>query len=211
LSTVAFLESCILYIHYYIKYQGNAVKRNFSKLWTGKKCDWISDINSGHLAASWVFWLFIGRFRLHNFLINTYISFAFVQIIPKEAMSFTKYSSLLLFFVFLILLTLANKYLFEIHQYGSGLAIWQVFVMSFLEIMLLISIIFSFLSAKEFCNIFRELFKIFYWSMVENSMDGSAIVVFSCREKTQINIRVDLYFIFAIIKSVVINTSILGA
>ena len=101
------------------------------------------------LAASWVFWLFIGRFRLHNFLINTYISFALVQIIPKDAMSFTKYSSLLLFFLFLILLTLANKYLFEIHQYGSGLAIWQVFVMSFLEIMLLLSIIFSFLSSKE--------------------------------------------------------------
>jgi hypothetical protein len=101
------------------------------------------------LVASWVFWLLIGRFRLHNFLINTYISFAFVQIIPKEMMSFTKYSSLLLFLIFLVLLTLANKYLFDIHQYGSGLAIWQVFVMSFLEIMLLFSIILSFLSTKE--------------------------------------------------------------
>jgi len=101
------------------------------------------------LAASWLFWLFIGRFRLHNFLINTYISFALVQIVPKDMMLFSKYSSLILFFVFIALLTLANRYLFDIHQYGSGLAIWQVFVMSFLEIMLLISIIFSFLSAKE--------------------------------------------------------------
>ena len=101
------------------------------------------------LAISGAFWLLIGRFRLHNFLINTYISFALVQVIPKDAMSFNKYSYLLLFFILITLLTLINKYLFDIHQYGSGLAIWQVFVMSFLEIMLLISIIFSFLSTKE--------------------------------------------------------------
>ena len=108
------------------------------------------------LAASWVFWLFIGRFRLHNFLINTYVSFALVQIIPKDIMSFTAYSSLLLFFISIILLTLANKYLFDIHQYGSGLAIWQVFVMSFLEIMLLLSIVFSFLPDKEILKYISE-------------------------------------------------------
>ena len=71
-------------------------------------------------------------------------------------MSFTKYSSLLLFLIFLILLTLANRYLFDIHQYGSGLAIWQVFVMSFLEIMLLISIILSFLPIKEILQYVSE-------------------------------------------------------
>ena len=101
------------------------------------------------LAISWVFWLFVGRFRLHNFLINTYISFALVQIIPKDMLSFSAYAFLILFFIFIVLLTMANKYLFDIHQYGSGLAIWQVFVMSFLEIMLLLSIIFYFLPTKE--------------------------------------------------------------
>ena len=101
------------------------------------------------LAISGLFWLLIGRFRLHNFLINTYISFALVQVIPKDIMSFSKYSFLLVFFILIVLLTLINKYLFDIHQYGSGLAIWQVFVMSFFEIMLLLSIISSFLSVKE--------------------------------------------------------------
>lgn len=101
------------------------------------------------LAISGLFWLLIGRFRLHNFLINTYISLALVQVIPKDVMSFSKYSFLLAFLILIVLLTLINKYLFDIHQYGSGLAIWQVFVMSFLEIMLLLSIISSFLSVKE--------------------------------------------------------------
>lgn len=101
------------------------------------------------LAASAIFWLLIGRFRLHNFLINTYISFALAQIIPKNVMSFNKYSYLLLFLILIVLLTLINKYLFDIHQYGSGLAIWQVLIMSFLEIMLLLSIIFSLLPPKE--------------------------------------------------------------
>jgi hypothetical protein len=101
------------------------------------------------LAISAIFWVLIGRFRLHNFLINTYISFAIVQIIPKEAMAFNKYSYLLIFLISVALLTLINKYLFDIHQYGSGLSLWQVLVMSFLEVVLLLSIIFSFLSAKE--------------------------------------------------------------
>jgi len=114
------------------------------------------------LAASWVFWLFIGRFHLHNFLINTYISFALVQIIPKEVASFSIYSLIILFFAFIVLLTMANKYLFEIHQYGSGLAIWQVFIMSFLEIMLLLSIIFYFLPTKEILQFISKNYLVYF-------------------------------------------------
>ena len=103
------------------------------------------------LAVSAVFWVLIGRFRLHNFLINTYISFALVQVIPKDVMSFNKYSYLLAFLILIVLLTLINKYLFDIHQYGSGLSLWQVLTVSFLEVMLLASIIFSFF--PEGCSI----------------------------------------------------------
>ena len=75
------------------------------------------------LAISGLFWLLIGRFRLHNFLINTYISLALVQVIPKDIMSFSKYSFLLVFLILIVLLTLINKYLFDIHQYGIYLLI----------------------------------------------------------------------------------------
>jgi hypothetical protein len=96
-----------------------------------------------------IFWLIIGRFRLNNFLINIYISFALVQVIPEGILSFTKYPSLLAFLVLLIFLTLVDRYLFDIRQYGSGLATWQVFLMGFLEVVLLLSIIFSFLPSKD--------------------------------------------------------------
>lgn len=101
------------------------------------------------LVLSTLFWLLIGRFRLHNFLINTYISLALVSAIPQDVMDFNKNSHILLFLIFVTFLTLMNKYLFDIHQSGSGLAIWQVFVMSFLEVVLLLSIIFSYLPAKD--------------------------------------------------------------
>ncbi|KKP94787.1 MAG: hypothetical protein US25_C0061G0005 [Candidatus Moranbacteria bacterium GW2011_GWE1_36_7] len=101
------------------------------------------------LVLSTIFWLLIGRFRLHNFLINMYISLALLSVIPSNVMSFSKNSSIILFLIFVILLTLMNKYLFDIHQSGSGMALWQVFLMSFFEVVLLLSIIFSFLPAKD--------------------------------------------------------------
>ena len=101
------------------------------------------------LAFSAVFWLLIGRFRLHNFLINIYISMAILYVVPQDVMVFSKNASILIFLIFLVLLTLMNKYLFDIHQSGSGMALWQVFLMSFLEVVLLLSIIFSFLPTKD--------------------------------------------------------------
>ncbi|EKD46574.1 MAG: hypothetical protein ACD_67C00168G0003 [uncultured bacterium] len=101
------------------------------------------------LVLSTIFWLLVGRFRLHNFLINIYISIAILQVIPDDLLSFSKNSSVLFFLISVVLLTLLNKHLFDIHQSGSGLALWQVFLMSFFEVVLLLSIIFSFLPVKD--------------------------------------------------------------
>ncbi|HEX8974674.1 MAG TPA: hypothetical protein VF817_04275 [Patescibacteria group bacterium] len=104
------------------------------------------------LLISTVFWLLVGRFRLHNFLINIYISFALLQVVPTSGTSgiaFVKDNPIIVFLIFVVVLTLMNKYLFDIHQAGSGLAIWQVFVMSFMEVVLMLSIIFSYLPAKQ--------------------------------------------------------------
>jgi len=101
------------------------------------------------LVASTIFWLLIGRFRLHNFLINTYISYALLQVLPKEILTFTPNAPVLVFLIFIVILTLMNKYLFDIHQSGSGLAIWQVYIMSTLEVLLVLSIIISLAPAKD--------------------------------------------------------------
>lgn len=101
------------------------------------------------LLLSLLFWVLIGRFRLHNFLINVYISSAMLMVVPKEAMQFSKYAPVILLLIFVVFLTLMNPYLFDIHQSGSGLALWQVLVMSFLEVGLVMSILLSFLPAKD--------------------------------------------------------------
>jgi hypothetical protein len=101
------------------------------------------------LVASTIFWLLIGRFRLHNFLINVYVSYALLQVLPKELLAFTPNAAVLLFLIFIVVLTLMNKYLFDIHQQGSGLAIWQVYIMSALEVVLVVSIIISLMPTKD--------------------------------------------------------------
>lgn len=101
------------------------------------------------LVLSTIFWLLIGRFRLHNFLINIYISLALLRVVPRDIMAFSQNSSVLVFLIFVVLLTLMNKYLFDIHQSGSGMALWQVFLMSFFEVILLLSVVISFLPIKE--------------------------------------------------------------
>ncbi len=101
------------------------------------------------LLASAIFWVLIGRFRLHNFLINMYISLAILYVIPPDLMSSSRHTPVLAFLIIVVLLTLLNKYLFDIHQQGSGLALWQVFLMSFFEVVLLLSIIISALPIKD--------------------------------------------------------------
>lgn len=96
-----------------------------------------------------IFWVLIGRFRLHNFLINTYISFVGIQVMPKDVLKLNDYMPVILFLLFIVILTLLNQYLFDIHQVGSGLALWQVFVMSFLEVGMLVSIILPYIPSKE--------------------------------------------------------------
>lgn len=113
------------------------------------------------LLVSGVFWFFIGRFHIYDFLVNIYVSLAFLHVIPRDMIVFSKYSYLFIFFIFVILLTLLNKYIFCIHQYNNKLVTWKVFVMSLLEIMLLLSITFSFLANTEALKYISEKYLVY--------------------------------------------------
>jgi len=97
---------------------------------------------------SLLFWLLIGRFRLHNALINIYIAFAILQVSNGLSSSLGKFSPLIIFLALVVFLTMVDSKLFEIHLSGSGLSIWQVLVLSFLEAGLLFSIILTILPEK---------------------------------------------------------------
>ena len=93
--------------------------------------------------VSFVYGMLIGKYRLMTVLINTYVSFAIISVVPHKI--FPDYTmELLAFFIILILLTVFNKRFFDLSFTGSGSSfLWRVFSMSFLQIVLLLSITFS--------------------------------------------------------------------
>lgn len=115
------------------------------------------------LAITVAFWLLVGRFRLHSVLINIYISFALVWAIPADFIGKNSTLSIMLFLIGIVLLTLMGKYTFDIHLSGSGLAYWQIFVMSFLEIGLITSLMVFFVGDK-FLLKFVSKDALFYFS-----------------------------------------------
>ncbi len=81
-------------------------------------------------------------------LINIYVSFAIVSVIPKDFIEDYSYM-MAAFFGLLIVLTVANRRFFDLSFSGSGSGfMWRVFSMSFLQIVLILSIIFSILPRK---------------------------------------------------------------
>jgi hypothetical protein len=98
---------------------------------------------------SFIFGVFIGRYKLVTILINTYVSLAILAAVPKDYLEDYNYQ-LIFFFAVLIILTLFSKQFFEIHISGSGSGFfWRVFAMSFLEVVFLFSIILSIMPESE--------------------------------------------------------------
>jgi hypothetical protein len=98
--------------------------------------------------ASFIFGMFIGRYKLVTILINIYVSLAILAAVPVGYINgYTQ--TLIVFFATLITLTLVSKRLFEIYISGSGSGfLWRIFAMSFLEVVFLISVVLSILPKK---------------------------------------------------------------
>lgn len=97
---------------------------------------------------SFVYGMFIGRYKLITVLINIYVSIAIIGAVPEKY--FPDYSTkLIVFLIFLIALTIISKRLFEIYISGSGSGfLWRVFAMSFLEVMMLLSVVIAIVPQK---------------------------------------------------------------
>lgn len=99
--------------------------------------------------VSFVFGTFIGRHRLITILINIYVAVSLLNVIPKS--TFGSYTYELLAFLAIVAgMTFLGKKLFEINISGAGTGfLWRVFILSFLEVVLIISIIFTIIPKKE--------------------------------------------------------------
>lgn len=97
---------------------------------------------------SFVFGMFIGRYRLISILVNIYVSYSIVNVIPERFLT-EYYYKVFIFWAIIVVLTLVSRRLFEIYITGSGSGfLWRIFVMSFLEAVFLISVSLSLLPKK---------------------------------------------------------------
>lgn len=98
--------------------------------------------------VSFIFGMLVGRYKLVTVLVNIYVAVALLRVFPKGI--FPDYSySLILFFGLIILLTVFGKKMFEMPLSGSGSGfLWRVFAMSFLEVMLMLSVAISLMPKK---------------------------------------------------------------
>lgn len=90
--------------------------------------------------------IFIGRQRLVSLLIGIYITLALIGAVPEKY--FKEYSyELICFFIFLIAITIFGKRIFGAYVSASEF-MWRIFTLAFLEVMMILSIIFSILPEK---------------------------------------------------------------
>jgi hypothetical protein len=98
--------------------------------------------------VSFVYGMLLGKYKIMTVLINIYVSFALISVIPAEFV--TDYNTkLLLFFALVASVTLISKRFFDLSMSGSGsYFLLRVFLMSFLQVALVLSIIFSIVPKK---------------------------------------------------------------
>lgn len=110
-----------------------------------------------------VFGMLIGRFRLINVLINVYIAVAILTVIPYEILKPNSIATLFVFLITVLILTLIDSHLFDIHISGSGGSFfWRLFVMSFFEAGLIFSVLISFWGIKTVTNYFSaDIYNLF--------------------------------------------------
>jgi len=98
---------------------------------------------------SFVYGMLLGKHKLMSVLINIYVAFAVVSVVPAK--TFTDYNvQVIVFLGILVVMTILDKRFFDISLSGSGASfLFRVFSMSFLEIVLVLSIVFSYIPMKD--------------------------------------------------------------
>jgi len=98
--------------------------------------------------VSFVYGMLLGKHKLMTVLINIYVAFSVVSVIPKAMI--TDYNQKILIFMgIIIVMTILDKRFFDISFSGAGSGFMlRVFVMSFLEIVLILSVIFTYTPLK---------------------------------------------------------------
>ena len=97
---------------------------------------------------SFVYGMLLGKYKIMTVLINIYVSFTLISVIPKDFI-LDYNTKLILFFALVAGLTLVSKRFFDLSISGAGsYFLMKVFLMSFFQVALVLSIIFSIVPKK---------------------------------------------------------------
>ncbi|MCX6763902.1 MAG: hypothetical protein NTZ97_04210 [Candidatus Moranbacteria bacterium] len=91
--------------------------------------------------ASFIFGMLLGRRRIMSVLVSIYIAYAIITVVPDKMLG-DYFSEIIVFLILIVFLTLLNQRFFGVSFYGSS-HLWRIFSLSFLQIVLVLSIIFS--------------------------------------------------------------------
>lgn len=99
--------------------------------------------------ASFLFAVFIGKSKLAAVLVGSYISFALVSVTPSDYLAENGYKLIAYLAIVVALAIWGGKMIdISIGGIGSGF-MWKIFVMSFLEVVMILSIVLSLVSKKD--------------------------------------------------------------
>lgn len=108
------------------------------------------------IGVSLVLGFVFGRYKLVNILINVYISLAIVAVLPQGWLAFSPYGEAMVLLALLVVLTLVDQRLFDIHMSNAGTDFfWRLIVTSLLVTGFIVSALLSALpqeAALEFIS-----------------------------------------------------------
>jgi len=95
--------------------------------------------------VGFVYGMVLGKHKLMSVLVNIYVSFAVINVIPEK----TGYE-IYIFLGLLLVLTILSRKVFDVYFASGGSAfMWRIFTVSFFQVILIISILLSMLPKKE--------------------------------------------------------------
>lgn len=109
------------------------------------------------IGISLVLGFVFGRYKLVNILINVYIGLAVVAVLPEGWLDFSLYGEAITFLAVLVVLTLVDQRLFDIHMSNAGTDFfWRLIVTSLLVTGLIVSVLLSYLPEKTALQFISE-------------------------------------------------------
>lgn len=101
------------------------------------------------ILASFLFGVFISKSRLAAVLIYAYVAFALVSVTPSVYLADYTYK-ILAFLIVIVIGTIWTRRIIDVGTAGLGPGtMWKVFVLSFLEVVLILSVVISLMPKRD--------------------------------------------------------------